>query len=126
MYLTHEEYKSFGGSLPLKGFQKYERKARAIVDYYTFRQIKGKISDEVKNCIFELIEFENSLAKARENGSSTISSETVGNHSVSYANAVEALGVQSNGKSKEQLEYEIVATNLMNTGLMYRGVETCL
>lgn len=126
MYITHDYYKANGGEIPPEAFTKYERQARATIDYYTFSQIVEPVPEKVKECMLELIEFQEAVEKAAEEGSKVIKSETVGNHTVSYADGFGLLGIQTGantGKSKTGLEYDIVAKYLMNTGLMYRGVE---
>lgn len=122
MYLTYEEYKALGGEVPLEAFPKYERMARAAVDYYTFGRIKEP-TNAVKDCMSALIDFGKAVDDATESEGKAVSSETVGSHTVSYFSGLAALGITESGKSKKQLEYEIVAQHLMNTGLMYRGVE---
>ena len=72
------------------------------------------------------MDFEYGVAKARDEGSKAIKSETVGDHTVSYADGLDSLGIQTGvntGASQASLEHSIVAKYLMNTGLMYRGVE---
>lgn len=126
MYITHDYYKANGGVIPLEAFAKYERQARATIDYYTFNRVETPVPEKVKECMLELIDFQEAVEKAAEEGSKVVKSETVGNHTVTYADGVGLLGIQTGantGKSKAGLEYDIVAKYLMNTGLMYRGVE---
>lgn len=125
MYLTYEEYKAQGGTVPSESFDLAELKARSLVDYYTFGRITEPISDDVKGCIIELIEFGVDVKKASEEGSKVIQSERVGDHSVTYADGLGLLGIQTGanmGTSQERKEYNIIAKYLAKTGLLYRGV----
>lgn len=126
MYLTYEEYKAYGGEIPQIAFVKYERQARNTINYYTFGRIKEPVSETVKECMVELMDFEYEVDKARDEGSKAIKSETVGDHTVSYADGLDSLGIKTGantGTSQASLEYSIVAKYIMSTGLMYRGVE---
>ena len=123
MYLTYEEYKAYGGEIPQTALVKYERQARNTINYYTFGRIKEPVSETVKECMVELMDFEYEVDKARDEGSKAIKSET---HTVSYADGLDSLGIQTGvntGTSQASLEYSIVAKYIMSTGLMYRGVE---
>lgn len=125
MYLTYDEYKAYGGEIPQVAFIKYERQARNTINYYTFGRIKEPVPEIAKECMLELMAFAYEVDKARDEGSKAIKSETVGDHTVSYADGLDSLGIKTGvntGTSKASLEYSIVAKYLMNTGLMYRGV----
>lgn len=122
MYITYDEYKAYGGKSVPEAFPRLESIARATVDYYTFRRI-DKVTQTIKDCMLELITFQEKAEKISSGESSVVKSETVGDHTVSYASSTEVLGLQESGKSKKDAEYEIVAKYLMNTGLMYRGCE---
>lgn len=127
MYITYENYKSLGGKSPLEDFKMYEMHARSIIDYYTFKRIKV-VTDEVKACMVELIEFCYYIDLAnRGELKGEVLSETVGKHTVQYSSYFKNLGIGVDGKmtsgiSREHLEYKIVAKHLMRTGLMYRGI----
>lgn len=124
MYLTYDEYEAMGGTVPPEAYPLAERKARSIVDYYTFGRITEPVSEAVKECIIELIEFGADVQRASEEGSKVIQSERVGDHAITYADGLGLLGIQTGanmGTSQEQKEYAIVARYLMATGLLYRG-----
>ena len=121
MYLTYEEYKAYGGEIPQTAFIKYERQARNTINYYTFGRIKEPVPEIAKECMVELMDFAYEVDKARDEGSKAIKSETVG-----YADGLDSLGIKTGantGTSQVSLEHSIAAKYLMNTGLMYRGVE---
>ncbi len=126
-YLSYDFYKrESGGDISAEEFPMYEREARAIIDYYTFGRIVEPLPDKVLDCMLELIKFKRDVSKATTDGSGVIKSETVGDHTIHFADGADLLGLQTGantGKTQSELEYEIVAKYLMNTGLMYRGAE---
>ena len=66
------------------------------------------------------------VEKAAEEGSGVVLSETVGDHTVHFADGAGLLGLKTGsntGKTQSELEYEIIAKYLMSSGLMYRGVD---
>ena len=81
-YLIWEEYRNLGGSLELVPFNPLEFRARKIIDNLTLGRLINLENqvNEVKMCVFELI---NELNLSNENGSK--SSESVGSYSVSYS-----------------------------------------
>lgn len=126
-YLSYDFYKKeSGGDLSAEEFPRYEREARAIIDYYTFGRIAEPLPEKVRDCMLELIRFKRDISKATSEGSGVVVSETVGDHTLHFADGLNLLGLQTGaktGKTQSELEYEIVVKYLMNTGLMYRGVE---
>ena len=84
-YLTYEDYKALGGTLDLTPFNLLEFEARQNVDKYTFGRLKDlkKQTQEVKLCIFKLINMINSY-NSYETQNKAISSENTDGYSVSY------------------------------------------
>lgn len=58
MYLTYDEYTEMGGSLTEAAFCINLRRAEAEINKHTYRRLidADTIPDEVKSCIWELIE----------------------------------------------------------------------
>lgn len=83
-YLTYNEYKGLGGSLEETPFNILEYRARKTIDLYCFNRIKTtqNLPEEVKMCVFDLIE-------VLDNDSKNIASESVGSYSVSYKGSKE-------------------------------------
>ena len=56
-YLTYDDYKELGGTLPEKEFNQYERKAQRWLDYFTFDRCKqlDVIPNEVREVLAEFI-----------------------------------------------------------------------
>ena len=129
--LTDFEYysTSFNGKLvPQETFEKYNIMATSKVNYFTSNRINvDNISNNIKNCTCEIIEllyFQNNnkeLLNSEINGKQ-IQSETVGPHSVTYANNVSTLKKQIyNTDELDEEIYKICLSYLGHTGLMYRG-----
>ena len=112
MYLTYTEYTNFGGSLSEELFGRFSYRAEKEVDNKTFDRCKNlaKVPEEVKRCVFELVEY---LSKNAKNGSAlAISSFGNDGYSISY----------NDKKTAEQQIYDIIYTYLADTDLMYCGV----
>ena len=128
MYVTFEYYTStFGGTtIPEANFIKLERKARVFIDDVTFDRLKDNatlIDDTVKECLCEIMECNYKLEQEEaETGGKLISSETIDQHSVTYA----VSDIEKNEVDKSRINftkfYNIARQYLSNTGLLYRGV----
>lgn len=115
MYADYSYYKEkYGGiTVPEERWNYYEAKAAAYVDAVTFGRItEGNITDEVKNAVCDVSE---RFCKAdKSKAEQGITSEHIGDYSVSYGNTSEAL--------KNELK-SAVRFWLINTGLLYKGDE---
>ena len=116
-YLTYNEYKALGGSLDQTPFNLLEFEARRIIDNRTLQRLKEieNQSEEVKTCMFSLINNINSYISENQ-VSKNISSESVGSYSVSYATGTQ---IQEIVKSKNAELNDIVLTYL--TGIIVNG-----
>lgn len=127
-YLTYEEYKSLGGNLDKTPFNLLEFEARKIIDGNTQNRLinVSEIPQEVKLCIFKLI---NSILKFSDEGNSqnsNIASENIDGYSVTYNN-VSLDQIENVVKSKNIELNDIVYNYLLgvvvnNAHLLYRGV----
>lgn len=116
-YLTYDEYKELGGSLDQTPFNLLEFEARKIIDNRTLQRLKGieKIPQEVKICMFSLINTINSYTSQSQT-SKNISSESVGSYSVSYTTGNQ---IQETINSKNAELTDIVLNYL--TGVIING-----
>lgn len=57
MYLTYDEYVIYGGTLDETAYEAIEFEAQAILNWITFNRLRNEpsYSDEVKRCIYDLI-----------------------------------------------------------------------
>lgn len=89
-YLTYDEYIELGGTLDETPFNILELEAQKNIDKYTFGRIKNldRQVNEVKLCIYKLIECINSYT-SYNNQNKAISSENIDGYSVSYGQVAE-------------------------------------
>ena len=116
-YLTYDEYKALGGNLDITPFNLLEYEARRIIDNRTLQRLKGieKIPQEVKMCMFSLVNTINGYANQSQT-SKNISSESVGSYSISYITGTQ---IQETINSKNAELTDIVLTYL--TGVIVNG-----
>ena len=116
-YLTYNEYKALGGNLDITPFNLLEYEARKIIDNRTLQRLKGinQIPQEVKMCMFSLVNTINGYANKSQNNKN-ISSESVGSYSVSYTTGTQ---IQETINSKNAELTDIVLTYL--TGVIVNG-----
>lgn len=107
-YLTYEEYLALGGTLDETPFTLLEFEARREIDLRTKNRLVGKdnIPDEVKLCLYNLI---NTVSLYANDTNRSVSSETVGNYSVSYGSGANFREIL---KSKAEEVDDIVRTQL--------------
>ena len=116
-YLTYSEYKMLGGNIDKTPFNLLEFEARRVIDSRTLQRLKGieKVPQEVKMCMFSLINTLNSYI-CESQTSKNISSETVGSYSVSYITGTQ---IQETINSKNAELTDMVVTYL--TGVIVNG-----
>ena len=107
-YLTYEEYKSLGGTLGEMPFNILELKARQIINERTQNRLKDveKIPQEVKICVYDLINTMNKYNLSDNSTSSNVSSENTDGYSVTYKS-----GTEMTTEQKAQYE-DIMLTDL--------------
>ena len=128
MYVDFIYYRDsfWGTTIPEANFIKYERRSRVFIDDVTFDRLKidaTLIDDTVKDCLCEIMECNYKLDQEEsETGGKLISSETIDQHSVTYA----VSDIEKNEVDKSRVNftkfYTIARQYLGNTGLLYRGV----
>lgn len=122
-YIDYDFYKeSYGGtSVPQNSFLRFSIKASAYIDKITFNRIpKMYIIDSTSeeynipdNVRFATCETMETMFKIESDGG-VISSESTGNHSVSYVDGISTMS--------EEKKINEVATLFLNcTGLCYKG-----
>lgn len=126
-YLTYQEYTSLGGTLDQLPFNILEFEARKKVDERTRERLKDvdSIPEEVKMCMFKLINSIQSYSSNNEIGGKNIASETTDGYTVSY---VTGSNVQQLVKAKEIELDDIIDTYLTwlivnGEHILYLGVE---
>ena len=124
-YLSYEEYKSLGGTLGEMPFNILELKARQIINERTQNRLKNieEMPQEVKICVYDLINTMNKYNLSDNSTSSNISSENTDGYSVTYKS-----GTEMTAEQKAQYE-DVMLTDLYgvivdNTPILYLGVNT--
>ena len=107
-YLTYEDYKSLGGTLGEMPFNILELKARQVINERTQNRLKNieEIPQEVKICVYDLINTMNKYNLSNNSTSSNISSENTDGYSVTYKS-----GTEMTAEQKAQYE-DVMLTDL--------------
>ena len=107
-YLSYEEYKSLGGTLGEMPFNILELKARQIINERTQNRLKNieEMPQEVKICVYDLINTMNKYNLSDNSTSSNISSENTDGYSVTYKS-----GTEMTAEQKAQYE-DVMLTDL--------------
>lgn len=101
-YLTYEEYKALGGTLDLSPFNLLEFESRRRIDIRTFNRLKEveDIPQEVKICVYKLINSMSNYDESLNNIASNVASENTDGYSVSYVTSAQKVDI-INSKSAE-------------------------
>ena len=124
-YLTYTEYKALGGTLTETPFNLLEFEARQNVDKYTFGRLKelGSQTQEVKLCIFKLIQMLDSYNK-QETQNKGVASESTDGYSVSYITPNTTITEAKNSEIKGVVKEYLVDCKLEDgTPYMYCGAK---
>ena len=124
-YLTYEEYKSLSGTLGEMPFNILELKARQIINERTQNRLKDveKIPQEVKICVYDLIQTINKYSNSNNSTSSNISSENTDGYSVTYKSGTE-LTEEQKKQYNDIMETDLYGVIVDNTPILYLGVNT--
>ena len=111
-YLTYNEYKSMGGNLDETPFNLLEYEARRKIDERTQGRLKNvaNVPQEVKMCMFALINSINSYGSSANENNKNIASESTDGYSVNYV---------TGGTIQEMIQSKSVELNdIINTYLI--------
>lgn len=99
-YITYEEYKALGGTVPENTFPQVERKAQRWLDYFTFNRIQllNEIPDTVKEVLTELINRLDNYNTARQ------SSDEI----ASYSNGVESITYKTQSEETLKADFQSI------------------
>ena len=124
-YLTYEEYKSLGGTLGEMPFNILELKARQVINERTQNRLKNikEIPQEVKICVYDLINTINKYNLSNNSTSSNISSENTDGYSVTYKSGTE-LTEEQKKQYDDVMETDLYGVIVDNTPILYLGVNT--
>ena len=126
-YLNYNEYRLLGGTLDQTPFNLLEYEARRKIDERTQGRLKNvaNVPQEVKMCVFALINSIKSYGSSTKSNNKNIASENTDGYSVSY---VTGGTIQENIKSKSVELNDIINTYLIGVvvngeHIMYLGVK---
>lgn len=137
MYLTYEEYATWGGTLDVPEFELAELEARLLIDRITFGRLKDEeeedIPEAVKFTMFKLIKLlqeqqELAVSPTLSDGESTattgIASQSNDGVSISYniISASELYGLKKAEINQLAKSYLQGVTNSIGQELLFRGM----
>lgn len=124
LYLTYQEYRSYGGELSETAFIPLEFKSRKRIDYLTDSRVQNMaaVPAAVKLCMYVLIGMESSVGRSEQAASPSVSSFNTDGYSETYSQAMDAdtASAQMDALTKEYLYGE---KNDNGTPLLYRGLD---
>lgn len=111
MYLTYEDYQSYGGTLDETTFNDYEFEAETWIDWYTFRRLQNEetYTDRVKRCVYQLIKLAKLKADALALGSQTIQTRDAEGNITGTIQTTSAVASQSN--DGVSISYNVVSAS---------------
>ena len=124
-YLSYEEYKSLGGTLGEMPFNILELKARQIINERTQNRLKDieKIPQEVKICVYDLINTMNKYNLSNNSTSSNISSENTDGYSVTYKSGTE-LTTEQKAQYEDIMLTDLYGVIVNGEAILYLGANS--
>lgn len=136
MYLTHDEYLAFGGTIDEAAFDNLEFEARTIIDWWTYNRLQNEeeYSEAVKRCMYKLITLLYDKQRAQQLGKSndeTTSTTRAGIMQESNDDVSTMYNVVSADSAISQFDSEIKSTirmylqnvrNSLGRKVLYRGL----
>ena len=121
-YLSYEEYKSLGGTLGEMPFNILELKARQIINERTQNRLKNieEMPQEVKICVYDLINTMNKYNLSDNSTSSNISSENTDGYSVTYKSGTE-LTEEQKKQYDDVMETDLYGVIVNGEAILYLG-----
>ena len=121
-YLTYAEYQALGGSaIGDMPFNLLEFEARKQIDNKTQNRLVNEtnIPQEVKLCMYKLI---NTITTYTNNHNKNISSEHVGEYSVSYNNDIKEIIQNKNDELNDIIVNDLYGLVINDEHILYVGV----
>lgn len=123
-YLSYEEYKDMGGSLPMSSFTLLEFQSRKRIDHLTASRVSKMqvIPDSVKLCIMLLIQMEDSVGTVKQSTSPAVTSFSTDGYSETYGKAMDA---DTANRAMNRTVAECLSGEVDDNGtpLLYRGLD---
>lgn len=123
VYLTFQEYRSYGGELPQSSFNLLEFMCRKRIDYLTASRVQdmAEVPEAVKMCILALIPVENKVGVTAQVENPVVTSFNTDGYSESYG---KAMGVEDGSRAMNSMVGTYLSGEKDDNGipLLYRGV----
>ena len=124
-YLTYAEYKSLGGTLDEMPFNILELKARQVINERTQNRLKNieEMPQEVKICVYDLINTMNKYNLSDNSTSSNVSSENTDGYSVTYKSGIELTDEQKK-QYNDIMETDLYGVIVNGEAILYLGANS--
>ena len=127
-YLTYQEYISLGGNqIGETPFNLLEFEARKQIDLRTHRRLVDveTIPDEVKICMFNLINKIESYAKSTQSATSNVANESIDGYSITYITSTQIREIiaSKNVELQDIIMNDLYGVKVNNNHLLFAGVE---
>jgi hypothetical protein len=125
MYLTYEEYQSYGGKLPEADFNLFEFRARKRIDYWTDCRVQkmASVPEAVKQCMMLAIKYDEKFGTGAQVDNPLVSSFNTDGYSESYGSASEQVSTAEKGLSESVRSLLYGELDDYGTPLLYRGLD---
>lgn len=137
MYLTYEDYKSYGGTLDKSAFDNFNYRAKVKIDYYTDNKLCNdtEFGEKIKRATAEIVDLLSTYAEYQKIVTNTenpvVSSQSNDGLSVSYGGYIGNTTTSDMQSVSDKLDKDIAKvirqylageTNQSGECLLYRGV----
>ena len=124
MYLTYDEYQSYGGTLPEADFTLAEFKARKRVDYLTDRRVEAmaEVPEAVKLAMMSIIKADGAVGVDAQAGAPLVASFSTDGYSENYGSAADQTANVEKQLNAEIRRLLFGVKDDNGVPLLYRGV----
>ena len=124
MYLTYDEYQSYGGTLPEADFTLAEFRARKRVDYLTNSRVENmaEVPEAVKQAMMSIIKVDSAVGVDAQAGSPLVASFSTDGYSENYGSAADQTANVEKQLNAEIRRLLFGVKDDNGVPLLYRGV----
>jgi len=124
LYLTYDEYQSYGGTLPEADFTLAEFRARKRVDYLTDSRVENmaEVPEAVKQAMMSIIKVDSAVGVDAQAGSPLVASFSTDGYSENYGSAADQTANVEKQLNAEIRRLLFGVKDDNGVPLLYRGV----
>jgi len=124
LYLTYDEYQSYGGTLPEVDFTLAEFRARKRVDYLTDSRVENmaEVPEAVKQAMMSIIKVDSAVGVDAQAGSPLVASFSTDGYSENYGSAADQTANVEKQLNAEIRRLLFGVKDDNGVPLLYRGV----